>query len=211
MKAKRICKSSRGPRKASRKVLRPIDDFHLPQLSISMTHREKLRWQLKAAVTGNITAANIHDSVALAATAVNLYQLNEFFRIKRIRAWCMGDATVPVTMSIFLPGPQAYDGQYYSDTSMSVSPAHLDIRPDPKGLVSFWQNSSTNVMIQVTLPINTVFELDLEWRTQYGGTGVACAAAGAGATVGVIYRRGLDGTAIAATNYVPSVPAGAAQ
>jgi hypothetical protein len=192
-------------------VVRPIDDYHLPQLSIAMNQRETLRWQLKAAVTGNVTAANILDSVAIAATTTSLYQFHEFFRIRRIRAWCMGDGTTPVTLAIFLPGPQAYDGQYKTDTSMSVSPAHLDIVPAEKGLVSFWQVSSTNVMLQVTLPINTIIELVLDWKTQYGGTAVACAAAGSGAAAGCVYRRGLDGTALAATNYVPAVPSGGAQ
>jgi hypothetical protein len=207
-------KSSNGPRKAkkaARMVVRQIDDYHLPQLSIAMSQRETLRWQLKAAVSGNITAANILDSVAIAASSTSLYQFHEFFRIRRIRAWCMGDGTIPVTLAIFLPGPQAYDGQYKTDTSMSVSPAHLDIVPNDKGLVSFWQVSSTNVMLQVTLPINTIIELVLDWKTQYGGTAVACSAAGSGATTGCVYRRGLDGTALAATNYVPAVPSGGAQ
>jgi hypothetical protein len=154
----------------------------------------------------NITAANILDTFCMATTSTAASQIFELVRVRRIRAMAMGDGQTPTSVIIYLPGPQEVDGLYKSDTSMSVDPARLDIKPSARSLVGFWQSTSSNVLMQVTLPAGTVFQLDLDMQTSLGGSAVAVGASVTGATAGVIYQRGVDNLPKATTKFYPQVP-----
>jgi hypothetical protein len=189
------------------RIVHVRDSYHLPPIDVAFKIRRSFRYVLNAAVQQqNITAANILDTLCMSTTATAASQLFELVRVRRIQAMAMGDGQTPTSVIIYLPGPQEVDGQYRSDTSMSIDPARLDIKPSSRSLVGFWQPTGTNVLMQVTLPAGTVFQLDLDFQTSLGGTAVAVGASVTGATAGVIYQRGIDNLPKATTKFYPQVP-----
>jgi hypothetical protein len=200
-------KQGNQKKSGKQRIVMVRDSYHLPPIDVAFKIRRSFRYVVNAAVQQqNITAANILDTICFATTATAASQLFELVRVRRIQAMAMGDGQTPTSVIIYLPGPQEVDGQYRSDTSMSIDPARLDIKPSSRSLVGFWQPTGTNVLMQLTLPAGTVFQLDLDLQTSLGGAAVAVGASVTGATAGVIYQRGIDNLPKATTKFYPQVP-----
>jgi hypothetical protein len=66
-----------------------------------------------------------------------------------------------------------------------------------------WQIANAGVAFALSVPLNTVIDVELEMTVDDNAAGTAVAVVPAGATVGANYIRGLDGLAAAATVYPP--------
>lgn len=177
-----------------------------PAFTAAIVVRKTFRFQSNAAFTAtNVTAVNLLDLLCMADTAVTAYRLASAVRVRRVSLWApMSSSLAPVTASVEWAGyAVATVGAppiTKSDTSMGYRPAYVTDSPPTNSIAGMWQGrASTSNLMQIAGPINTVIDVDLEFVLQNGEPPLAVANAPAGATVGTVYLRGLDGLAAAAT------------
>jgi hypothetical protein len=154
-----------------------------------------------AATLTQITFADLLDTMLVATTAVVTYDLFDLVKIKRIRVWGQAALGTPSTVEVQFNSTTG-DSTIHTDTSLGIKPAFVQCRPSPKSLASFWQASAAGNAFVVTAPAGSVIDVFLVFKSSNQAPVVAQNLA-VGATVGEFYWRGLDGLAIAGTNFPP--------
>jgi len=202
-KSKNIKKNKVGNRKAgSRPNVERME--HPPQLSsYQVVHSTTLRFTVKTSAVNNqgVTPANLLDAMLVADTAIHGFQLFDSFKLKYIEIWGQAALGVPSTVGLqFLA--LTGDTNDHTDTSLGIKPAYLRAGPSKKSLASFWTFSGGNNLFDFTAPVGSIIDIHLAFRTSTSAP-VALANALVGANPGEFYFRGLDGLAIAATNFPP--------
>lgn len=183
---------------------------HPPAIMPQINHRQRMRFSCTAAqVTSNITFKNLLDTINIATTAVNAFQLFDQVRVNFVELWAAPvQGAAPAQVAIEFAGAAAGvagDGRVYSDSSMGVEPAHLRVVPSKGSQVSQWQFESASTAFLLTCPVAAVVDVDLSFRATTVAP-VATTNAPVGATAGDIYYRGLDGVAVAGTQLPPVTP-----
>lgn len=186
---------------------------HPPQIgNYQIIHERTLRFTaVAAAASTNITFADILDCIGIATTAIAGYELFDLVRIKRLDVWGIASLGTPSTISVVYSGTTAGsvgDVSLHTDTSLGFEPAFVSARPGGRSLASMFQPYTAGTAFTITCPAGAVVDLHVTFR-DVPGEGTALQAALVGATVGSIFYRGLDGAAIAGTNFKP--PAGVVQ
>jgi hypothetical protein len=178
---------------------------HPPQIgSYEIAHGTRLRFTATAAVTNQpITFANLLDTVLIATSGTAAVDLFDVVKVRRISIWAQAALGTPTTVQLVY-ATSTGDRAIHTDTSLGVKPAYVSARPAAKSLASFYSVSSTNTVFLVTVPAGSVIDVELSLRTSLG-TPVSAANALVGAQLGELYYRGLDGLAIAGTNFPPPV------
>lgn len=178
---------------------------HPPQVNgYEISHSIRLRFTVTAAATSvSITGASILDTILTAVTAVLGYELFDIFRIRQVELWGQAALGTPSTVSVIFT-TNTGDQSIHTDTSLGVKPAYVRAVPSDRSLASFWTTSTGTSVFTVTCPAGSVLDLSCDFRTT-NALAVAAQNALVGATVGELYYRGLDGLAIAATNFPPIV------
>jgi hypothetical protein len=182
---------------------------HPPQLNnYEITHSVDLRFTVTAAVQNQqITFANLLETILLATTAVAPYDLFEAVRIRRVRVWGQANLGTPSTVSVRYSGTSTGsvgDFCLHSDTSLGVEPARVNAAPNRRSQASQFQVASNTVAFLLGCPAGSIVDVALTFRSQPGFT-LAATNASIGAPVGSTFYRGLDGLAVAATNF-PVIP-----
>jgi len=200
-------KSARGNKRNPR-LLSPSSppQVNLPQL----THSVRLRFTVTAAaVQTAITFTNLLETIIFAATATVPYRVFQAVKIRRVQAWAVpvigGVSTIQLEFSGVTAGLVG-DQAIHTDTSMGVQPAHVSAKPSARSLAADFQVASAANAFVLSCPAGTVVDLELSFRGQFN-VGDACANAGAAMTAGATYLRGMDGLALAATNFPPAITA----
>lgn len=181
---------------------------HPPSLASQALQRTvRLRFATNAAaVNQTITFTNLMDTQVVAATTTAGFQMYDMVKIKHVEVWGYSPSGA-VTVSVTFDGKGVGllgNSKLFSDTSIGVSPAHVCARPDKRSQVAQWQASNTNAAFQITCPSSSVVDVYVSLQNNYDGeTKNAITQALAGATAGVLYQRGLDGLAFAATKFYP--------
>jgi len=178
---------------------------HPPQVNgYEITHSIRLRFTVTAAATNvAISGENILDSVLIATSAVAGFELFDIFRVRQVELWGQAALGTPSTVGIIYATPTG-DQSIHTDTSLGVKPAYVKAIPSDKSLASFFTGAIGGAIFNVTCPAGSILDLSCDFRT----TNAAATAVQnplVGATVGELYYRGLDGIAIAATNFPPIV------
>jgi len=205
MRRQRNQKASK--RNASRAQAANMSISHPPQVrQLNLTHGVRMRF-VATAGTGltNITFQNLLDTWLVATSATALYDLFIGVKIRAVEVWgqtILGAASTVAVQFLGNTAGQFGEPQYFSDTSMGVQPAHVKAVPAAKSLLSFWQQSSTDVAFQITCPAGAVIDLDLSFVSRFGAP-LAAQNIGAGLSIGTLYIRGFDGLAASTTNFVP--------
>lgn len=204
-------------RRGMRSGSQPIP--HPPPIRPSLTYRNRLRFTVGTALTQFIvTQTNILDTMLVATSAVAGFQLFKQFRIRAIEVWGPSPAAgTATTVSVSFPqaAPSAGvvgDSIVFSDTSVSVEPAHVRATPG-KTLAGMWQTNTSASVCAITAPSGSVIDVELEFSSDFGtttGGNANLTQALVGAATGNLYFRGLDGLALAGTN-IPSVILGSAR
>jgi len=176
---------------------------HPPQIdSYQVIHSTTLRFTITAAVTQKqFTFGNLLDSMLVATTAILGYQLFDLVRIRKIRLW--GQAALGTSSTCEVQYNTATgDTNIHTDTSLGIKPAFVHAKPSQQSLASFWSLNTAGNCFSITAPAGSIIDVHLSFKTS---SQVPTAAANAlvGANIGEFYFRGLDGLAIAATNFVP--------
>lgn len=180
---------------------------HPPQInSYEVTHKTRIRFTaVAAAALAQITFQNLLDCILIATGATAGYELFDIVKIRSIEVWGQASLGTPSTVSLQFSTATG-DRAFHTDTSLGVRPAYVKAVPSQKSLASFWQVSAGGSAFQLSCPAGSVVDCSLSFRTSTQAP-VAAQNALVGATVGELYFRGLDGIAIATTNFPPIVTA----
>jgi len=208
--AKRIV--GRRPNKQRRNPAREMIS-HPPQLNgIELRHSVTLRFRATAAFAGTfVTFQNLLDTMLVATTATVAADLFQAVKIRRVRIWGMPAVGSSASVSVEYSGVTAGivgDQAIHTDTSMGVQPAHVDARPTARCLCADYQVNSSNAAFLITGPAGSVIDVEASFRSQYAVLNALAQNATVAATAGVQYLRGLDGLAVATSNFVPEYTLG---
>jgi hypothetical protein len=156
------------------------------------------------------TFQNLLDTINIATSAVTAFALFDQVRVNFVEIWAAPvQGAAPQQVALEYSGAAvgtAGDGKLYSDSSMGVEPAHVKAAPARLSQAALWQASSANTAFQLTAPVASIVDVDLSYRTVQSDAPVAVQNVPAGATVGQLYYRGLDGLPIATTTLPPVTP-----
>lgn len=166
----------------------------------------KLKFTCTTATTSTVTYANILDTVVMATTSTSLADVFYSARLKAVRIW-----TPPLAGSNAYQATIAFDSPSQGDqrvwvVSSGPTGGYCECKPSKSSANGkFWQDSSSIGAFTInSMPVGTLIELDLVFRSRIGpGSAVTAAQAGSGLTAGTIYLRGLDGLAAASTKFYP--------
>lgn len=202
---KRSQKSRRGPKAPRKGKLSP------PQLNgVQLNHSVTMRFVTNAAVAQTaITFANLLDSVLVATSATQGYQVFQSVRVRAVEVWALPSIGQATTVQVEFGNTNAGlvgDQVIHTDTSMGIRPAHVLARPSSKSLASDFQVSGATSAFILTCPSGSVIDVQLTFHGQYSSS-TSVANALVGATTGALYLRGLDGLAVATTVFPPAISA----
>jgi hypothetical protein len=195
----------RNPRPKKIQKLNVERTEHPPQLNdYQVVHGTTLRFTSVAAATNTaITAADLLDTMLVASAAVVGSDLFDVVKIKKIEIWGQAALGTPSTVEVAFINPNG-DNNVHTDTSLGVRPAYVAARPSRLSLASFFQVSTATAVFSLTCPAGSIIDVHLTFRTSSAAP-VTVQNLLVGATVGEFYFRGLDGLAIAGTNFPPPV------
>lgn len=184
---------------------------HPPQLiGYEVQYSRTLRFIAAAAFNNSINYQNLLDLILFTTSAIAPYDLFKTVRVKCVECWALPAIASATSVTVIFDGQTAGsqgDRRVHTDTSMGIEPAHVKARPDPKSLASNFQLFGTAVAFYLDIPAGCVIDVSLDFKGDaIGSAAVAAQNASVGATVGVIAYRGLDGVAVAGTNF--TVPGG---
>jgi len=203
-KSKNIKKTKVGNRKAGSRLNVERMEYP-PQLnSYQVTHSTSLRFTVTAPVVNQqVTAENLLDAMLVSTSATSGFQLFDAFKLKYVEIWGQAGVGTPSTVGLqFSSGGNAGDLAEHTDTSLGIKPAYLRAGPSRLSLASFWTASSGSTIFKCTAGAGSIIDVHIAYRTSNNAP-VALANALVGAAVGEFYFRGLDGLAIATTNFPP--------
>lgn len=187
----------------------PVDPVpHPPPISgVTLLQRRHQRYVATANTVVNITYQNLLDSVLIASSATQGFQLFEAVRVVKVECWYASMSSAIGTVSVEFNGLIAGfvgDQKVHQDSSMATRPAHVVARPGKNTAAAFFQPSSGSSCFQLTAPSGTIVDVVLEFRGQFNfATPVAFALVGA--LTGGVYMRGLDGLPLATSLLQPPV------
>lgn len=186
---------------------------HPPTINPQISHLVKrLRFTCTtAAVNKNIGYQNLADTIVIATSAVQAYEMFDALKVHAVEVWAAPAVGTTAQVAVQFVGAtpaDTGDGRTFSDNSMGIEPAHVLARPSPKSTTALWQAGTaigTNATaFQLTCPVGAVIDVTLSMRVVSTAGPTAAATALVGATAGEIYYRGLDGLAVAGTT-LPAV------
>ncbi len=166
----------------------------------------KLKFTCTTATTSTITWANILDTVVVATTSTQLADVFYSARLKAVRIW-----TPPMAGNNAYQATIAFDSPSQGDqrvwvVSSGPTGGYCECKPSKNSINGkMWEDSSSVGVFTVnSMPVGTLIELDLVFRSRLGpGSAALAAQAGSGLTAGTIYLRGMDGLAAASTKFYP--------
>jgi len=178
-----------------------------PIANLAITHSTKLRFTAVAAFAQTVISfQNLLDTLLLAIAPTSGADLFQQVRIRAVEMWAIsvvGTATsVQLEFASQVAG-EVGDARVHSDTSMGIEPAHVRARPAVRSGAALFQKSSANPAFTITGPAGTVIDVELTLKGLPAPLVTFAQIALVAATAGAWYFRGLDGLAIAGTNFLP--------
>ncbi len=180
---------------------------HPPQIpDLNLVHGVRMRFvAVAAAAKTAITFQNLLDTWLVATSATTASDLFHSVKIRAVEVWSLGIISAATTVQVTYFGSAV--GLYgpaksVSDTSMGVQPAHIRAVPQALSPPAQFQQSNNNTAFELTCPAGAVIDIEMTFRNKFG-LNKAAQNATVGATTGAVGNRGLDGIAIATTNFTP--------
>jgi hypothetical protein len=171
--------------------------FHPSQLKSNIQKHHKFRFIATAAYNGTITTKQMLGAAGVIADVLNTTGIakNYSLKVKQIEIWTPPPSQgASTTCSVEWVGAGYQPNMEFSDSSNSVAePAHVRCRPPPQTNASFWANGgTTQVFLNIAVPIGSILDLDLDLIENDGETPVTFALATA--ALGATYYLALDHT-----------------
>jgi hypothetical protein len=177
---------------------------HPPEIpSYGITRDVRLRFTQIAAGATNITYQNLLDTVCVGTSTTTAADVFEGVRVNSVEIWAIAALGTPATVILSFDGTTVGaqgDQKTHTDTSMGVEPAHVKASPDRLTQAGQFQATNTNVAFILTCPAGSVIDVSLSFRQPVLGEVNATQNNAVGIAAGLIFYRGLDGKAAAATN-----------
>jgi hypothetical protein len=177
---------------------------HPPQIpSYGITRDVRLRFTQIAAGATNITFQNLLDTVCVGTSTTTAADLFEGVRVNSVEIWAIAALGTPATVILTFDGTTVGaqgDQKTHTDTSMGVEPAHVKASPDRLTQAGQFQATNTAVAFELTCPAGSVIDVSLSFRQPILGEVNATQNNAVAIAAGLIFYRGLDGKAAAATN-----------
>lgn len=176
-----------------------------PILNIALQKNGIMRFNCNSAVNQGITFQNILDTINVAATATTAFDLFNAVKVNYVEVWqsaVSSTSTNSVSVAFAQDGTGG-DERLHTDTAMGIEPAHVRAKPSKNATASFWNQSGNVQCFFLTCGAGAVVDVHATFRNSMTGGVVATQNAPVGATAGVLYYRGLDGLAFAATKLTP--------
>lgn len=201
----------KGPRNQPRSMEMHLS--HPPPINPQIKHSQRLRYVVttSAALAFQVTFANVLDGIIVATTTTSAKQLFDQVKIRAVEVWAAGTTlssnATPATVSVTFNGDQvgaSGSARVFSDTSVSIEPAHIRATPDKMSQAAQWQANGAGNVFTVTAPLGAIIDVDVSFRND--DSAPSNSAAVVAAVAGEVYYRGLDSVAIAATQFVPQAP-----
>jgi len=175
-----------------------------PQLTHGVTLRYVSNVDLQDQL---ITYQALINTMTLAQTATLGSSLFKAVKIRKVKVWSSGITNQSLnTVVVEFRGQGtdiSGDRKMHTDISMGVQPAHLNVRPQKESYNDFFQISSNQTAFALTCPANSVIDVDLTFRSEFGALNNSIVLVGA--TPGVLYFRGLDDLPVASSKLLPAV------
>jgi hypothetical protein len=197
--------SSFRPRKRARRSSQPIS-VHPPALEGGqLAQRCTMRFRAIAAASQTaVQFIDLLDTRLVATTATAGFRLFEAVRIERVRVWGIAAIGTSTSVSVEFYDPLG-DQKLHTDTSIGVQPAFVDAVPAALSRSAQWNTGDTAAAaFVITCPAGAVIDLHLAFRANLAPfANGAVVNALVGATAGTQYIRGMDGLAVATSNFTP--------
>jgi hypothetical protein len=183
-----------------------------PTIHPQLVYHQRFRFQCLTAGSQTVTFADLLDLYLVATAATVVYDVFDAVRVNFVEIWS-ASVSFGAPLSIYLEFNGANtagltgNARAYSDTVMSTEPAHLLCKPGKNTASGMWNESSANAAWSMTVPVNTIIDVDCSFRNLISPP-QAAQNNSAAATVGQFYYRGLDGLAVATTKFTPVVSFG---
>jgi hypothetical protein len=183
-----------------------------PTIHPQLVYHQRFRFQCLTAGSQTVTFADLLDLYLVATAATVVYDVFDAVRVNFVEIWS-ASVSFGAPLSIYLEFNGANtagltgNARAYSDTVMSTEPAHLLCKPGKNTASGMWNESSANAAWSMTVPVNTIIDVDCSFRNLISPP-QAAQNNSAAATVGQFYYRGLDGLAVATTKFTPVVTFG---
>jgi len=186
---------------------------HPPQLKgYEVKHSKTLRFTAGSTFGNAITFQNLLDLILFTTSATAPFDLFYMVRVRGVKVWALptigGATTVTVSFDGTTAGSQG-DRSVHTDTSMGIEPAFVNAVPKSMSLAAMFQLSSNNQAFALYCPGGAVIDVMLDFVSDVSNNSKAAQNVSVASATGVIAYRGLDGLALASTNFV--VPSGVYQ
>jgi hypothetical protein len=183
---------------------------HPPQLNAyEVTYGRTLRFTAGSAFAATITFQNLLDLILMTTSATAPFDLFYMVRVKSVKVWTLPTIGTASTATVIFDGVVAGsqgDRKVHTDTSMGIEPAFVSCRPAAKTAASLFQIAIPQSAFFLECPGGSVIDVALDFKSDVLASPVAAQNVAVGAAVGVLAYRGLDGKAVATSDFV--VPAG---
>jgi len=194
---------------------------HPPPINPQIKHTQRMRYVVTPTggaaglVNFQVTFANILDGIIVATSSTAATKLFDQVKIRAVEIWAAGiQPTVvsgvtntPAFVSLTYNGDQvgaSGSGRVFSDTSVSIEPAHIRCAPERRAQASQWQANAAGNAFVFTAPNGAIIDVEVSFRND--DSAPTASAAVVAAATGEIYYRGLDSVAVATTQLVPQAP-----
>jgi hypothetical protein len=183
-----------------------------PISSFNVVHSTRLRFITSAAIDATFTFQNLLDLIIIASSGTALYDLFTSVKLRQVEVWTLPAIGTATSVSVVFDGNAAgFVGNQvtHTDTSMGIEPAHLRVSPAKKSFASMFQVSSAAIAFRLDCPTGSVVDVSLSFKGSTSAQALLAQNVGAALVTGAIYYRGLDGVAVAASNF--KLPQGISQ
>jgi hypothetical protein len=191
-------------------VWKQPESLHPPPCIPQIAQTMRLRFGAIAGVSAQqFTWGNLLTTVLFASSSTNVFALFDQVRLRRVICWAPSASAgaTPAQLILGFNGNTAGtrgDGKIHSDMSMSTSPAYLNVAPSRNSQAAQWQSNSNDNAFILTCTAGTVIDVLVDFKND--DSAPAGTSAAVAATAGEIYFRGLDGVAVATTNFPAIAP-----
>lgn len=184
---------------SSRPAIRRQARVHInpPQISSNVSYGHTFRFVSTSSTATSITPSSLLLAAGAFTSATNtsVVSLCTSVRVNRIEMWSPpASQGASATCSVNFTGttPQQPDREF-SDTTVSTAiPAHVNCKPGPRSLASFWQSASANTLFTLVAPVGTIIDVHIGLYMNDGGDAAPASVGVATAALGNFYYLSLD-------------------
>jgi hypothetical protein len=169
-----------------------------PKMEESFVGHRIFRFASSSSFTNGIYASALCSMYLVGGGTSAAFNAIYAFRLRAVRLWASGASGANDTVRFEWQGASASftsPDDVFSATSVGTTyPAYLEVRPRPMSWGDTWQVSSSVQIFALTIPAETVIDIEIDFVQPWGNAAVQGAGYGSysAATLGQFYSGYLD-------------------